>query len=80
VANVARHSGAVSRCPHFFDLPRTARRSACPLFDPVINRFVGHGINFPRTQHAILVHELVLMYNNSEELPGEVRFMMSREL
>lgn len=72
VAHVGRHSGAVSLCSHFFDLPRTARRVACPLFDPVINRFVGHGIDFTRTQYAILVHELVHIYNIPEGMPEEV--------
>lgn len=72
LANVGRHSGAVSLCPPFFDLPKTARRAACPLFDPVINRFVGHGIDFTRTQYAILIHELVHVYNVPDGMPEEV--------
>lgn len=74
VAGVAKHSGIVYLCPVFFSLPRIARKSACPFVHPAGNRFAGNGADLVRTQYAILVHELVHVYNAgaSEEVVEEV--------
>ena len=51
----------VAVCPYFWTVPRVARRSACPWVED--GRLMTEPWNLRTTQFAVLVHELVHIYN-----------------
>lgn len=65
VANVLQPSKILSLCPMFWTLPRVARKAACPR---VVNgQLETEPWNLRTTQYAVLVHELVHIYNRFDE-------------
>ena len=72
VASVMKNSGIILICPVFFKLPRLARRPGCPVVDPATNKFVNNGLDFAFTQYAVLVHEMVHVYNTGASLEEEI--------
>ena len=69
VANVLQPAKIISICPIFWTLPRIARKAACPW---VANgELLTEPWNLRTTQYAVLVHELVHIYNRFDER-GEV--------
>ena len=65
VMNVLQPAKILSICPIFWTLPRTARKAACPW---VANgELLTEPWNLITTQYAVLVHELVHIYNRFDE-------------
>ena len=65
VANVLQPAKIISICPIFWTLPRIARKAACPW---VANgELLTEPWNLRTTQFAVLVHELVHVYNGFDE-------------
>ena len=61
VMNVLQPAKDLSICPIFWTLPRVARKAACPW---VANgKLLTEPWNLRTTQYAVLVHELVHVYN-----------------
>lgn len=63
--NTMQPAKIVSICPIFWTLPRVARKAACPW---VVNgRLLTEPWNLRTTQYAVLVHELVHVYNRFDD-------------
>ncbi len=61
VMNVMQPAKIVTVCPIFWTLPRVARRAACPWVAD--GTLMTEPWNLRSTQFAVLVHELVHVYN-----------------
>lgn len=61
VAIVLQPAQILSICPLFWTLPRVARKAACPSL--VNGELLTEPWNLRTTQYAVLVHELVHIYN-----------------
>ena len=70
VMTVSRHTGIIAICPIFWNLPRIARRPACPRV--ANNEFTENGWTLATTQYAVAVHELVHLYNVQDNMRAEV--------
>lgn len=65
VANVLQPAKIISICPIFWTLPRIVRKAACPR---VVNgELLTEPWNLRTTQYAVLVHELVHIYNRFDD-------------
>ena len=62
VINVLRPAEVLSICPIFWTLPHFALKAACPRVD-VDGNLLTEPFNLRTTQFAVLVHELVHIYN-----------------
>ena len=60
----------VAICPHFFLLPHIARKTACPQI--ANGKVLTEPTSLIKTQYAILVHELVHIYNRFDDSEEEV--------
>ena len=65
VANILQPARIVSICPIFWTLPRIARKAACPWV--VDGELKTEPWNLRTTQYAVLVHELVHVYNRFDD-------------
>ena len=62
VMNVHKPAKIISICPIFWTLPYVASKAACPLVD-TDGKLLTEPFNLRTTQFAVLVHELVHVYN-----------------
>ena len=70
IAYIFQPARIVSICPLFWTVPRIARKRACPL---VANgKLLTEPWNLRTTQYAILVHEMVHVYNRFDDSRQEV--------
>ena len=70
VMNVLQPGKIISICPIYWGLPRVAQKAACPLVNGD-GKLLTEPFNLRTTQFAVLVHELVHVYNtldNKEEV------------
>lgn len=84
VMNILQPAKIVSICPIFWTLPRIARKAACPW---VANgEILTEPWNLRTTQYAVLVHEMVHVYNRFDsreevyDLQGVIGLNATRSL
>ena len=69
VMYVEKNSGFVTICHSFWQLPKIPRRESCP--GVAHNQFDANGWLLATNQYAILVHELVHLFNKNDDMKKE---------